>query len=146
MVGEPNQATRASCLTKSPLSLRLSWITKMRAGHQGKPYILAQTMSPTQMVLPSKATNFETFLEKTFAPLRDLLRFVSSVASDEEAAAVTTAEDVPGAGGEGKAPGGGKSKVSVELHSEFVDFISSALSTLHMEVLEESGWLGLRDT
>lgn len=88
----------------------------------------------------------------------DLPRFFSSREADEgaaevagaglgEAEAVTSAEDVLGEGDKGKvAPGGGKSKVSVELHSEFEDFISSALSTLHMEVLEESGWVGLRDT
>lgn len=64
VVGEPNQATRASCLSRSPFSLRLTWMASIRAGHQGKPYILAHTMSPTHMVLPSRATHFETFLEK----------------------------------------------------------------------------------
>lgn len=141
MVGDPNQETLASCLTKSPLSLRLTVMARMRAGHQGKPRILAQTMSPTQIVLPSRATHFVTFLEKTVA-LRDLLRFFSSLGAEGEAEA--KAEDVPGAGAERKSPGGGKSNVSVELHSEFDDFKSSALSTLHMDVLEESGWLGLR--
>lgn len=38
VVGEPNQETRASCRTASPVSLRRDTVMpSTRAGHQGKP-------------------------------------------------------------------------------------------------------------
>lgn len=126
VVGDPNHEIRASCRTKRPLSFRLTVIVRIRAGHQGKPYILAQTMSPTQMVLPSGVTHLETFLEKTFI-FKELLSFFSSF-EEEDVEEVEGACILPG----------GKSKLSEELHSELEDFKSSVLSTLHTEALEES--------
>lgn len=75
VVGDPNHEIRASCRTRRPLSFRLTVIVRIRAGHQGKPYILAQTMSPTHMVLPSGVTHLETFLEKTFI-FKELVSFL----------------------------------------------------------------------
>lgn len=124
VVGDPNHEIRASCRTRRPLSFRLTVIVRIRAGHQGKPYILAQTMSPTHMVLPSGVTHLETFLEKTFI-FKELVSFFSSF--EEGVEEVEGACILPG----------GKSKLS-ELHSEIEDFRSSVLSRLHTEALDES--------
>lgn len=81
-------------------------------------------MSPTHMVLPSGVTHLETFLEKTFI-FKELLSFFSSFEEEEEEEGACM---LPG----------GKSKLSVELHSELVDFKSSVLSLLQTDALEES--------
>lgn len=125
-VGDPNHEIWPSCQTKRPLSFWLTVIVTIWAGRQGKPYILAQTMSPTHMVLPSGVTHLETFLEKTFI-FKELLSFFSSFEEEE-------VEEVEGA----CIHPGGKSKLSEELHSELEDFKSSVLSMLHTEALEES--------
>lgn len=83
------------------------------------------------MVLPSGVTHFETFLENTFI-FKELLNFFSSFEEEED--------DDEGAC---MLPGG-KSKFSVELHSEWVDFRSSVLSLLHTDALEESAFVSFK--
>lgn len=126
VVGDANHEIRASCRAKRPLSFRLTVMVRIRAGHHGKPYILAQTMSPTHMVLPSGVIHLETFLEKIFI-FKELLRFFSSL-EEEEVEEVEGAHILPG----------GNTKLSEELHSELEDFKSSMLSMLHTEAPEES--------
>lgn len=124
VVGDANHEIRASCRAKRPLSFRLTVMVRIRAGHHGKPYILAQTMSPTHMVLPSGVIHLETFLEKIFI-FKELL---NSSIEEEEVEEVEGASMLPG----------GKTKLSEELHSELEDFKSSMLSMLHTEAPEES--------
>lgn len=136
VVGDANHEIRASCRAKRPLSLRLTVIIRIRAGHHGKPYILAQTMSPTHMVLPSGVIHLETFLEKIFI-FKELLRPSSSFEEEE-----VEVEEAEGA----CIQPGGKTQLSEELHSELEDFKSSMLSMLHTEALEESdfSWFMVR--
>ena len=128
VVGDANHEIRASCRAKRPLSFRLTVMVRIRAGHQGKPYILAQTMSPTHMVLPSGVIHLETFFEKIFI-FKELRRLFSSFEEKE-----VEVEEAEGA----CIQPGGKTKLSEELHSELEDFKSSMLSMLHTEALEES--------
>lgn len=128
VVGDANHEIRASCRAKRPLSFRLTVMVRIRAGHQGKPYILAQTMSPTHMVPPSGVIHLETFFEKIFI-FKELRRLFSSFEEKE-----VEVEEAEGA----CIQPGGKTKLSEELHSELEDFKSSMLSMLHTEALEES--------
>lgn len=79
-------------------------------------------MSPTHMVLPSGVTHLETFLVKIFI-FKELVSFSSFEEEEEQGTCMLP---------------GGKSNVSVELHSELEDFRSSALSLLQTEKVEES--------
>lgn len=142
VVGEPNQATLASRPAETPLSLRLPVTASTRAGHQGKPLILAQTMSPTPTA-PDGAAHLEADLEKAEGAW-DLPRLPPRPEEEVEVEDEEEEEEVPGMGGVCRTPGGRETKVSPELHSEIEDLTSSALSTLHTEAFDEAGRPGSR--